>query len=100
MVKAESESEKRDTESMCIDTRSVELVFVRYRDHVLFSRVSVLTVAPQLRETVGWLVYECNEYVIITWDRDANPPTLKGGDPKASGLVLLKSDILELKKLA
>jgi hypothetical protein len=37
--------------------------------------------------------------VTLTWDRDAEPPTLKGGDPKASGLVLLKSDILEFKKL-
>jgi hypothetical protein len=32
----------------------------------------------------------------LTWDKDAGPPTLKGGDPKASGLVLLKSNILRL----
>ena len=54
---------------------------------------------PQVREAVGWLVYECEYYITITWDRDADPPTLKGGDPKASGLVLLKSDILKLEKL-
>jgi hypothetical protein len=54
---------------------------------------------PQTREAVGWLVYDCDLYVILTWDRDAQPPTLKGGDPKASGLVLLKSDILEFQKL-
>jgi hypothetical protein len=54
---------------------------------------------PQVREAVGWLVYECEQYVTLTWDRDAEPPTLKGGDPKASGLVLLKSDICEFKKL-
>ena len=53
---------------------------------------------PQVREAVGWLVYECEQYVTLTWDRDAEPPTLKGGDPKSSGLVLLKSDILGLKK--
>lgn len=53
--------------------------------------------SPQVREAVGWLVYNCDQYLTITWDRDAKPPTLKGGDPKASGLVLLKSDILELK---
>jgi hypothetical protein len=29
----------------------------------------------------------------------AEPPTLKGGDPKASGLVVLKTDIIEFKKL-
>ncbi len=54
---------------------------------------------PQVREAVGWLVYECEYYITITWDRDADPPTLKGGDPKASGLVLLKSDILQMKRL-
>ena len=40
---------------------------------------------PQTREAVGWLVYDCDLYVILTWDRDAQPPTLQGGDPKAQG---------------
>jgi hypothetical protein len=75
------------------------LIFVRYYDHVLYNRTSALAMKPQVRETVGWLVYECEYYITITWDRDADPPTLKGGDPKASGLVLLKSDILLMKKL-
>lgn len=75
------------------------LVFVRYLDHVVYNRTSALVMKPQVREAVGWLVYECEYYITLTWDRDAEPPTLKGGDPKASGLVLLKSNILELKKL-
>jgi hypothetical protein len=54
---------------------------------------------PQIREAVGWLNHECADYIILSWDRDSEPPTLHGGDPKASGLVLLKSDILEFKKL-
>jgi len=75
------------------------LIVVRYLDHVLYHRTSALVMKPQVREAVGWLVYECEQYVTLTWDRDAEPPTLHGGDPKASGLVLLKSDILGLKKL-
>jgi hypothetical protein len=75
------------------------LIFVRYRDHVLYNRNSALALQPQIREAVGWLVYNCELYVILSWDRDADPPTLHGGDPKASGLVLLKSDILILQKL-
>jgi hypothetical protein len=78
---------------------SAELIFVRYLDHVLYNRTSALTVKPQAREAVGWLVYQCEQYIILSWDRDAEPPTLKGGDPKASGLVLLRSDISELKKI-
>ena len=75
------------------------LVYVRYRDHVLFHRGDPATMKPQVREAVGWLVRDCQDYVIICWDRDAEPPTLKGGDPKASGLVILRSDILELRFL-
>ncbi|MCW3998914.1 MAG: hypothetical protein NWE93_01585 [Candidatus Bathyarchaeota archaeon] len=76
-----------------------ELVFVRYVDHVLYNRSSALSMQPQVREAIGWLIYECDNYITLCWDRDAGPPTLHGGDPKASGLVLLKSDILELQKL-
>jgi hypothetical protein len=76
-----------------------KLIFVRYLDYVLYNRASALAMKPQSREAVGWLVYECEQYITLTWDRDAEPPTLKGGDPKASGLVLLKSDVLEMKKL-
>jgi hypothetical protein len=75
------------------------MVFVKYLDHVVFNRAIALDVQPQIREAVGWLVYECDQYVTIEYDRDADPPTLKGGDSKASGLCLLKSLILEMKKL-
>jgi hypothetical protein len=75
------------------------LVYVRYRDHVLYHRSNPENFSPQTRETVGWLVYESLDYIIVCWDRSAEPPTLKGGDPKASGLVVLKSDVLELKRL-
>lgn len=75
------------------------LVYVRYRDHVLYHRGDPELMKPQVREAVGWLVYEGEDYITVVWDRDAEPPTLKGGDPKASGLVLLRSDILELKRL-
>jgi len=76
-----------------------KVVFVRYVDHVMYNRTSALTMRPQVREAVGWLVYEAENYIIISYDRDAGPPTLHGGDPKASGLVLLKSDILRMAEL-
>ena len=74
--------------------------YVRYVDHVAFSRAVAMDVKPQIREALGWLTFENDEYIIIKYDRDADSPTLKGGDPKASGLVLLKSVILEMRKLA
>lgn len=75
------------------------LIYVRYKDHVLYSRSIAEIMQPQVREAVGWLVYECEHYIILSWDRDAQPPTLTGGDAKASGLVLLKSDIIVLERL-
>lgn len=76
-----------------------DVVVVRYFDHVQYSRAPAFVVSPQTREAVGWLVYESEHYITIAYDKDAGPPTLKGGDSKASGLVLLKSAILEMKKL-
>jgi hypothetical protein len=75
------------------------LVYVQYVDHVVFHRAVAQEMLPQIRETVGWLVSETAVYVTLCYDRDTAPLTLKGGDPKASGLVLLKSAILTLKKL-
>jgi hypothetical protein len=86
-------------EVACVPEEFGGLIFVRYLDHVLFNRLPAWAMKPQVREAVGWLVYECEYYLTLTWDRDAEPHTLKGGDPKASGIVLLKSDIQELKKL-
>jgi hypothetical protein len=72
------------------------LIYVRYLDHVFYNRSSALLMGPQTREAVGWIVYNCDLYIILSWDKDAGPQTLKGGDPKASGLVLLRSDIVRL----
>ena len=77
---------------------SQQLIFVRYRDHAIYNRASALMMQPQIREAVGWLIYEAEHYIILCWDRDAEPPTLHGGDPKASGLVILKSDIVRWVK--
>ncbi len=80
-------------------SQTQDLVLVRYLDHVLYHRSLALAMKPQIREAVGWLMYECEQYLTLSWDYDAEPPSLHGGDVKASGLVLLKTDILMLKKL-
>ncbi len=90
---------KEDTGTTSSQIPPQKLIYVRYRDHVLYNRSSALMMQPQIREAIGWLVYDCELYITLAWDRDAQPPTLHGGDPKASGLVLLKTDVLELQKL-
>jgi len=91
---------RKNLKSGCMPEMQTSVVKIRYRDHVLYHRGDPLAVKPQVREAVGWLVYECADYITICWDRDAEPPTLRGGDPKASGLVVLRSDILEMKRIA
>ena len=73
-----------------------KLVYVRYVDHVLYNRTSALAMYPQVREAVGWVVYDCENYLTLCWDRDAGPTTLHGGDPKAWA-SLIKSDIIAIK---
>jgi len=75
------------------------LVYIKYRDHVLYHRTQPEKLKPQVRECVGWLVYAGEDYITICWDKDAGPPTLKGEGSK-SGLVVLRSDILEMKRIA
>jgi hypothetical protein len=65
------------------------VVYISYLDHVLFHRSSAILMAPIVREAVGWVVYECEQYITMVYDRDARPPTLKGNsDPNATGLVI------------
>ena len=78
---------------------SGDAVLVRYKDHLRFNHPHPEVLMPVIREALGWLVYACGDYVIVSLDRNAAPPTLKGGDPNVLGHVLLRSDILELRKL-
>ena len=94
---SQSETLQKEPQLSCAEFKGV--IFVRYLDHVLYNRSSALFMKPQVRKAIGWLIYECDQYITLTWDSDDEPPTLHAGDPKASGLVLLRSDILELKKL-
>ncbi len=75
-------------------------IYCRYKDHVHFHRSGPDVMAPQIRECWGILHYACREYVIVVWDRDTGPPSLKGRDGKASGLVILREEIQELRRLS
>ena len=73
--------------------------YVRYRDHVLFKDVDPSAFGPFVRETIGWLEFEGADFVRLVWERsveNGENPTIK---QKATGLVILKSDILEMRRL-
>lgn len=76
------------------------LVYVRYRDHVLFRNVDSSIYRPHEREAVGWLVKENEEAVWILWDRSVQKLPYERTKPEESGLVILKAVILELRRLS
>jgi len=76
------------------------LVFLRYLDHVLFKDVDPSLYRPWTRETVGWLDYEDSDCVRIVWERFAMPDPPNESKPRATGLVILKKAIIELRTVS
>ena len=72
-------------------------VYIRYRDHVLFRNTSETLENAAERETIGWLTQENKELVCIQHDRTVESLNYSSGT--ASGLVLLKSCIIEIRAL-
>jgi len=75
------------------------LVYVRYRDHVLFRNANSSLYQPAIRECVGWIAKENDEAIWILWDRSVSKLPHERIQLEESGLVILKSEILEMKKL-
>ena len=76
------------------------MVYLRYCDHVLFRDSDSSVYRPWTRETVGWLDYEDQQWVRIVWERFAMPDPPNESKPRATGLVILKKTILEMRKVA
>jgi len=72
-------------------------VYIRYKDHVLFRNTTKPIEDAAQRETVGWLTQENNEFLCIQHDRTIENPHQASGT--ASGLLLLKSCVLEIRAL-
>lgn len=75
-------------------------IYVRYRDHVLFKDMDPEAFsAPFIRETIGWLEGENDNSIQVVWERSAGANTPEKAKQKATGLVIMKSSILEMLKL-
>ena len=75
------------------------LVYIKYRDHLLFKNANPSNHIPVQRECVGWVRKEDDEAVWVVWDRSVVPLPHERTQPQESGLVILKTDILEIRKL-
>jgi hypothetical protein len=85
--KLESAQGSTGTSSLC------PLIYVRYKDHVIYK--SMLQLSPEVieRETVGWLTHENQDVLHIENDR---PIELKG---KGNGIIIVRSCIIEVLPL-
>lgn len=70
------------------------LVYVKYKDHVLYRNTDSSLLNPAVREVVGWLVKESEEALFLCFDRSVAdlPYELHS---RESGLIVLKESVLE-----
>ncbi|MCW4047895.1 MAG: hypothetical protein NWE99_10135 [Candidatus Bathyarchaeota archaeon] len=76
-----------------------DFVYVLYLDHVLFRNADAGLFKPVLRETVGWLHRETADAIWVLWERSVKPLPHERSPATDSGLVLLRSDIVEMRRL-
>ncbi len=72
-------------------------VYVRYKDHVLFKNISQPIAKAVERETIGWLTKQTYEIILVENDRTTPDKRLPCG--QGSGVIILKSCILEIRLL-
>ncbi len=72
-------------------------VYVRYKDHVLFKNVKQPVADAVERETIGWLAKQTDEIMLIEHDRTIPNAQISSG--QGSGLIILKSCIIEIHEL-
>jgi hypothetical protein len=85
-----------------IDTGHLGLgsvVYIRYMDHVLFRNSDPNLFQTTVRESVGWLMKEDEHAVWILWDKSICRLPHEKVEPVESGIIILKAEILELKRL-
>ena len=72
------------------------LLYVKYRDHVLFRNCDSSEIKPSVREVVGWLTFESTDNICICYDKPVDPLP---NEKRESGFIILKSDVLEVSEL-
>jgi len=81
----------------CKSNRESSAVYIRYKDHVLFKNIQQPIADAIERETIGWLTKQDTEIVLIEHDRTIPNAQIPSGS--GSGLIILKSCIIEIREL-
>jgi hypothetical protein len=76
------------------------VVQVHYKDHSLQRNIEPSKASPIIREALGRLEREDPEYLYLVVDEYDEPGPLGVSVRKTTGFVILKSTILEVKRVA
>ena len=78
------------------ETREKETILcVIYLDHILFKNINSDELKPSLRISIGWLIKETTEYIVIWWDQSLTENRDEAIQVE-SGLLILKNTILAI----
>jgi len=80
---------------LTLDPRSVRIV---YKDHVLFKNIDPSQITPSLREAIGWIFKQNQEAIWLCFDKPILAQPFEKQDI-ASGLCILRTDIIEVTEL-
>ena len=77
---------------------SGKLVYVKFKDHVIFKdHLNAMRVKPIVRETIGWLVSNNDNWITLLWLRE--PERGSRQLRRETGICILKSDIITMKEV-
>ena len=77
-----------------------DMIYIRYLDHLLFRNSDSDQQTPVMQEAVGWLQAENDCYIRLVVARYQEPQVGDVTRTKATGYVILKSTILEMRRVA
>lgn len=74
-------------------------VLIRYYDHVEFRNKDYSQLKPMLREVMGWVVKETEEYLYVVTEKPVTEDLEEVAGQKSSGFIILKSTIEEIVEI-
>ena len=79
-----------------------KVVKVVYLDHALFLNSSPQAVVPLVKQAVGWLSSDNDEYITLVFNKNyqERPYNKIANFEKADGIVILKNCIFSIKEVA
>lgn len=80
------------TDGSSNENYSKPVVYVRYKDHVLFKNFQQPIEDAVERETLGWLAKETGEIILFEYDRTT--PDMQPCNGQSTGLIILKNRIV------